>query len=51
MNTGSGSCDHYTVLGVQFEFNLSCNTNRNQRIVDMAGKLILGDERGFLQQY
>lgn len=41
MDTGSRRCDQYAVLSVQFENDLSCNSNRDRRLVDIFGKVFL----------
>lgn len=50
MGTGSVSRDQSTASGAQFEINLSCDMHMDQQIVFMIGKLILGDEGGFLRR-
>lgn len=49
MDTGRERCDHYTVLSVRFENDLSCSTNRNRRLFGLVGKPSFATEGGFLQ--
>lgn len=49
MDTGSRSRKKYTVLSVEFKNVLLCDTIRDWRFLDIFGKLVFADKRGFSQ--
>lgn len=50
MVAGSRSRIQYTMLSVQFENDLSRNTNRDWRLLNMFAKFVFIDQCGFLRR-